>query len=206
MLLQRHIFARETTPAPNPSFCSTQCHTTQNEPQAQKHLHLGGQAGSAPQKWLQQVISRCEGYTANKRRADNLLRCTLLPTSGDGTIVPGFSWAGGDPLHQYYQRLILKSTEAKGSISTAFSGSCPLLGWSPSSWAEQGIAAWRWVHEHRWGGGMRRMMGGTGVCMKIRVGAAHKTGLSREWEKTTGRLCRIVIPEEPVPLHWHLLM
>lgn len=132
--MQRHISSRETTLAPNPSFCSTQCHRAQDEPQAHKHLHLRGQAGSAPQMWLQQVIRmRCEGYTANKRRADNLLRCTLLPTSGDGTVVPGFSWLAGDPLHQHYHRLILKSTEVKGSISTAFSGSCPLLGWAASS-------------------------------------------------------------------------
>lgn len=80
------------------------------------------------------------------------LRCPLLPTSGDGTVVPGFSWIAGHPLHKRYHRLILKPTEVKESIFSALSGSCPVLGCVPSnttelvSWAEQGIAAWRWGH------------------------------------------------------------
>lgn len=101
----RQTFSREMTTATGPSFCSTQWYTAQDGPQAHKHLHLWGQAGSAPQKWSQQVIrSSCEGYTANKRRADNLLRCTLLPTSRDGTVIPGFSCVAPSALSQAYSK------------------------------------------------------------------------------------------------------
>lgn len=103
-----------------------------------------GQAESAPRKWLQQVRRTSSEATQQAREEQTtLLGCMLLSTSDDGTVIPGFRQAAEDHVHQGCNRLVLKSAEVKGSISTVSSGLCPLLGWASSSRADPGIGGWR---------------------------------------------------------------
>lgn len=143
--MQRHIFTREKTPVPRHAVCSAQCrapiHRTSRR--CTNTCTSWGKAGSAPQKWLQQVRrTRCETTQQAREEQTMLLGCTLLSTVGDGTVAPGSRGAAEDPLCQGYHRLALKPAEVRGSISTDFSEPCPLLGWAPSSRAEPGKASW----------------------------------------------------------------
>lgn len=133
-----------------PSFPSAPHSATQHTPvHKRSHRHTNtctswGQAGSAPRKWLQQVRrTSCGGAQQASEEQTALLGHMLLSTLGDGTVIPGFRWAAEDPVHQGYNSLVLQSAEVKGSISTVFSGLCPLLGWASSSRADPGKAGWR---------------------------------------------------------------